>query len=205
MIRAARKPADTSRPDTRQSSAAGTLWQRAVDAWTMVWRSGPLLALGSVALSVLSGIWPVGGAWLTKLLLDELSSPRRDEVVLVGLAAGLALLGLLTATLPHVERYLDAQLRRRLDLLARDELFGAVNRFAGLARFESPQFLDRLRLAEQTGQSAAAQIVLPAFSVLRTLISVVGFVVTLTLLSPVMTAVVLLAAVPAVLAEVALS
>ncbi|MFG1949181.1 ABC transporter ATP-binding protein [Nonomuraea sp. NPDC048826] len=171
----------------------------------MVWRAGPLLSLGSVALSVLSGLWPVAGAWLTKLLLDELSSPRRDQALLVGLAAGLALIGLLTATLSHLDRYLDAQLRRRLDLLARDELFRAVNRFAGLARFETPQFLDRLRLAEQTGQTAAGQIVLPTFSALRTLISVVGFVVTLTVLSPVMTAVVLLAAVPAVIAEVALS
>ncbi|MEU8251405.1 ABC transporter ATP-binding protein [Nonomuraea sp. NPDC048916] len=205
MIRAARNRADGSPPDLRHSSAAGPLWERAGAAWTMVWRAGPLLALGSIATSVLSGIWPVAGAWLTKLLLDELSSPRRDQALLAGLAAGLAIVGLLTTTLPHLNRYLDAQLRRRLDLLARDELFGAVNRFAGLARFETPQFLDRLRLAEQTGQTAAVQIVLPAISVLRTLISVVGFVVTLTLLSPVMTAVVLLAAVPTVIAEVALS
>ncbi|WP_433371904.1 ABC transporter ATP-binding protein [Streptosporangium sp. CA-115845] len=193
------------KPNRIYSAAAGTLWERAVAAWALVWRSGPKVLFGSVAMAVLSGTWPVAGAWLTKLLLDELSGPRHDQALLVALAAGLAVTGLLTATLPHLGRYLDAQLRRRVDLLARDELFAAVNRFTGLIRFETPFFHDRLRLAEQAGQTAAIQIVLPAISLLRVVITVVGFVVTLTLLSPVMTVVVLLTAVPTVLAELFLS
>ncbi|MEU4834742.1 ABC transporter ATP-binding protein [Streptosporangium sp. NPDC023615] len=193
------------RPDRIHSAEAGTLRERAVAAWALVWRSGPKLLLGSVTMALLAGTWPVAGAWLTKLLLDELNAPRRDQGLLITLAAGLAVTGLLTAALPHLGRYLDAQLRRRIDLVARDELFAAVNRFVGLNRFETPSFHDRLRLAEQAGQTAAIQIVLPAISLLRVAVTVGGFVVTLTLLSPVMTVVVLLTAVPTVLAELFLS
>ncbi|MBC6461738.1 ABC transporter ATP-binding protein [Actinomadura sp. HBU206391] len=186
-------------------SAAGGLWRRTGAAWTLVWRAGPGYVLTSAVLAVLSGLWPVVAAWFTKLILDELSGQERDATFVSALAGGLAFTGLLTATLPHLNRYVDVQLRRRIDLLARAELFAAVSRFTGLARFENPHFHDRLRLAEQAGQTAAIQIILPGLSMLRAVITVAGFIVTLTVLNPVMTAVVLISAAPGVVAELILS
>ncbi|WP_433087839.1 ABC transporter ATP-binding protein [Dactylosporangium sp. CA-052675] len=183
---------------------AGGLGARAGAAVALVWRAGKGALLGSAALALLAGAWPVAGAWLTKLVIDRIGRPGPALGTLVALAAGLAVVGVLSATVPHLQRYLDAQLRRRIDLLARAELFAAVNRFVGLRRFEQPRFHDRLRMAEQAGQAAASQIVQPGIDAARMVVTVGGFVATLSVLSPVMTAVVLLAAAPAVAAEVLL-
>ena len=182
---------------------SGTL-SRAAAALALAWRAGGRVLLACTTLSTLSGVWPVAGAWLTKLLLDELARPTRQQVVVVWLAVGVGVAGLLTATLPYLVRYLEARLRRQVDVLARDELFAAVSRFVGLRRFETPRFLDHLQMAQQAGQAAANQVVLPALSAVQALVTIGGFVVTLTVLSPVMTALVLLAASPTVVAAVML-
>jgi len=183
----------------------GTLGQRARLAWSLVWRASPGVLLGSGALAVVSGVWPVLAAWLTKLVLDELSRPDRDRGTLIALATGLAVTGLLTVTLPNVRSYLDAELRRQIDLACRDRLFGAVNRSLGLGRFESPHFQDRLRVAENAGQGAAGQILLPVVSIVRGATTAIGFVVILVAAYPVMAAIVLASAVPAVGTQVLLS
>ena len=205
MSRSARSGARGAATAAERSgvSTAGTL-SRAAAAVGLARRAGSFTLLACAMLSVASGVWPVAGAWLTKLLLDELARPDHQKAVVIWLAAGVGAAGLLTATLPYLVRYLEAHLRRQIDLLARDELFAAVSRFVGVARFESPRFLDHLQMAQQAGQAAANQVVLPAVSAVQVLVTIAGFVVTLTVLSPAMTALVLLAASPTVVAAVLL-
>ncbi|WP_239062214.1 ABC transporter ATP-binding protein [Streptomyces sp. SID13031] len=145
-------------------------------------------------------------AWLTKGLLDSLTGMAQPATALViGLAAALASVGLLAAVVPQVRHYVEGQLRRRTDLVARDELFAALNRFTGLGRFETPQFQDQLQLAQRAGQAVVSQIVSPVLGTAQSLVTVIGFLVTLSLLSPVMTGLVILAVLPVVYAQFALA
>ncbi|SDI27943.1 ABC transporter ATP-binding protein [Nonomuraea jiangxiensis] len=183
----------------------GELLRRAAAAWELVWRAGAPATLTSFALAVTAGIWPVTTAWLTKFLLDELARGTLDTGKVIGLAVGLGLTGLLVGTLPQVSQYVDAQLGRAVNVRARDRLFTAVNRFTGLAPFESPHFHDRLQLAQQASQSASSQIVIPMLRCVQGTVTAAGFVATLIVLSPVVTALVLVAVVPLVVAQFSLS
>ncbi|MBF9128222.1 ABC transporter ATP-binding protein [Plantactinospora sp. S1510] len=183
---------------------AGSLAQRLGLAWSLVWRASPRLLLGCVVVAVLSGGWPVLGAWLTKLVLDEVSSPGGSSGTLITLAVGLAVTGLLTAVLPHLDRYLEAELRRHIDIACRDGLFAAVNRSLGLGRFENPHFHDRLRVAQTAGQGAAGQLILPVIAIAQFGTTAAGFVITLAVAYPAMAVIVVVSAVPAVVAQLLL-
>ncbi|MGK5552104.1 ABC transporter ATP-binding protein [Actinomadura kijaniata] len=185
------------RPGRRELARAGAR------AAGLVWRAAPVPAAGYLAATVAGGATPIAVAWLTKLALDRLAAPR-PLAVLAALAAGLAVAGLVGSVTPQFGHYLRAEVARRSTARAKDELFTAVERFAGLARFEDPAFLDRLRLAQQS--AAQPQFLVEAvLGLLRGLITMVGFVGALALISPPFTVVVLAAAGPALLIELRLS
>ena len=131
----------------RHALAAGTLAARA---------AAGTLGFQLVAM-LLGGALPVTVAWFTKLVLDELADGAA-MATLIALAAGLAGAGAVAAAVPHLTGYLRAELERRAGVLAQDRLFAAVDTFAGLARFENPRFLDRLRLARQAGGQTPGQV-----------------------------------------------
>ncbi|MFJ6185080.1 ABC transporter ATP-binding protein [Streptomyces sp. NPDC092295] len=155
-------------------------------------------------LMLVTGSLPVVTAWLTKLVLDDLVAGATAGR-LIALGAGLALVTAVVGTVPHGAQYLRTEMDRRAGLLAQDRLFTAVGGYVGLARFEAPRFLDRLRLAEQAGRSTPSQTVDSMLGSVRAGITVAGFLGSLLLVSPVMTALVLLAGVPMLIAELALS
>ncbi|WP_327350915.1 ABC transporter ATP-binding protein [Streptomyces sp. NBC_01304] len=183
-----------ARVELRHCGAAFTLAREAAPA---------ALALYTV-LSLATGLLPVAVAWLTKQLLDGLVAGAPGPVLLAH-GGGIAAAGLVMGVLPHATGYLRAELERRVGLLAQDRLFAAVDGFQGLARFEDPQFLDRLRLAKEAGRMSPNQAVDGVLGVLRSTATVTGFLGTLLLVSPLMAALVLGAGVPVLLAEVALS
>nr|SBO98650.1 ABC transporter, ATP-binding protein [Nonomuraea gerenzanensis] len=172
--------------------AAATAWSGA--AWPMTGYAITLLA---------SAAAPVATAWLTKLVIDGLTGTA-SLAELLGLAAGLAGTGVAAAILPHCSRYLGNQLGRAMAATTTDRLFAATARFPGLRPFEDPPFLDRLRLA-QDGTSRADGIVTEAFGLLRSAVGVLGFLGAVLVISPVMAAVVVCAAVPALVAQLRLS
>ena len=111
---------------------------------------------------------------------------------------------MVAAVLPQAGSYLGGEVGRRLVVDTTDRLFAAVSRLPGLRPFENPQFLDRLRLA-QDGTGMAGSTVIGAFGVGRSLVTLAGFVGSLLVVSPVMTAIVLVGAVPALVAHLHLS
>ncbi|MCX5106878.1 ABC transporter ATP-binding protein [Streptomyces sp. NBC_00439] len=139
-----------------------------------------------------------------KVLLDDLVQGA-ELSVLVGLAAALAAVGIAMAVIPLVSQYLHAELDRRTGVAAMDQLFGAVDRFVGITRFEDPRFLDELRLAQAASRSAPLQIVSGGLDMAGQVLPVLGFAGSLFVLSPVMALMVLVAAVPTVIAEGLLS
>lgn len=184
-------------------SANPSAMARAGRMTALVWRSAPAHALGYLGITLLGALAPVTAAWLTKLAVDRLVSPG-PLGALAGLAVGLALTGMVASTAPQVGQYLRAEMDRRTALRAKDELFVGVERMRGLARFEDPAFLDRLRLAEQCA-SSPGQLVEAAFQAGRGVLVLLGFVGSLAVVSPWFTAVALSAAVPAFLVELRLS
>lgn len=175
-----------------------------LSALEIVWRSGRIASGILVAATVVAASVPVIAAWLTKAVVDRLAADGPMAMVLP-LAAALAVAGLMTAVSQEVKTYATAELGRRVGLLAQARLYRAVNRLPGLARFENPDFLDRLRLAAQSGGKTPAQLTTAMLELGAGVITIGGFLGSLLVISPVMAAAVLAGALPALAAEIALS
>jgi len=171
----------------------------------LAWRSGWPHLLGYGALTVLGAGVPIGAAWLTKYVLDTIATAEGPAPGLIAAGIALAAAGVVTGTLPHASNYLQAELGRRVGLVAQDQLFQASERFVGLRRFEEPAFLDRLSLAQQAGGSTPSQVMGGAFGIGSSIITVVGFIGSLLTVSPLLSVAVLAGMVPSVIAEWRLS
>ncbi|MFB7081373.1 ABC transporter ATP-binding protein [Streptomyces sp. NPDC056308] len=187
-------------PGTRLRSSVA----RGVAAGALAVRAAPMTLALHVVVALVGGAQPVVIAWLTKLVLDDVAAGAR-VATLLPLAASLGAAGLVAAVLPQLTQYLRAEFNRAVGLLAQDRLFGAVDRLVGLAQFEDPRFLDRVRLARDAGGSGPGQVVDGTLGLLQAVVTITGFLASLLLLSPMMTGLVLLAGVPTLAAELALS
>jgi ATP-binding cassette subfamily B protein len=172
-----------------------------VDAVRLAWRAAPGWVAVHMALSVVGAAVPVVVAWLTKLVLDQLGGPEVSGAAVAALAAGLGAAGLVAAGVPQADQYARAEVERRVAVAGQETLFGAVDRIVGLGPFEDPEYLDRLRLAQQACRDTPSQVVDGMLGILRGCVTGVGFIGSLLVLSPGMAAVVLAAAVPALVAE----
>ncbi|MEV0565991.1 ABC transporter ATP-binding protein [Dactylosporangium sp. NPDC050588] len=172
----------------------------------MVWRAARGHVLGYVAATVVTAAAPVAMAWLTREVLDRVAGPGRPGAAagLLSLALALAAAGAALAVAAQAAEYLRSEVDRRAALRGKDELFAAVSRLPGLARFESPAFLDRLRLGVLSAANPG-RLVDTALAGVRSGLTVAGFVGSLALISPAFTGVVLASAVPALLIELRLS
>ncbi|MBF9133217.1 ABC transporter ATP-binding protein [Plantactinospora sp. S1510] len=157
-----------------------------------------------LGLSVFAGLAPLAVAWLMKLVIDRLTGPV-VWLDVIGLAGALGGVGMAVALVPHAVRYLRAETDRRVLLVAVSRLYAAVDRFVGLRRFEDPAFLDRLQIARASGVSGPGMVVDGGLGATQAFLTVIGFAGTLLLLGPWIAVTVLLAAGPALAAEIALS
>lgn len=181
-----------------------TSWRALAAGAGLAWRAGRAWVVLLAVLTVMSSSVPVAAAWLTKLTLDRIVAG--DSVTtLIAMAVALAMAGLLAAVLSHAMRYVRTELDRAAGLLAQDRLYTAVNRLPGLARFEDPVFLDRLRLAQLAGSRSPSEVVTGGLAIFGGLVTIGGFFGLLFTLSPVMAAVVFASAIPSLAAQIALS
>jgi len=178
----------------------------ALAAVRLALRAAPLLIVGQLLAALVVAALPVLTAWLTKLVIDALvgGAPARLEALL-WLAGGLVGAGLLMALLPRVSMFLRQEAGRAIGRRVQDELYRAVDRFFGLARFETPAFLDQLRLAQQTGAQSPGSVVEHGIALVGGVATAGGFLGSLIVISPAMAVVVLGAAVPTLVAQVQLS
>ncbi|MEV4755976.1 ABC transporter ATP-binding protein [Micromonospora sp. NPDC049559] len=174
--------------------------RRAAAAAGLAWNAGAGITCLAAGLAVLGGVLPVATAGLMGRVVDELAGGEPFGATV----GALVVVGLLAAVLPAVERYAHDELNRRARLRAQDRLYAAVNSFTGLARFEQPAFLDRLRLAEQSGANTPRELLVTALGVGQTAITLASFLVTLALLLPGLAAVVVVAATPGLLVRLRL-
>jgi ATP-binding cassette subfamily B protein len=172
-------------------------------AVTQVWAAAPVPLLAYLVATATSAGAPVLVAWLTKNILDGVAAGVAFGD-LVGGAVTLAVTGAAMAVVPQVSRFLTGQIERASSLYSTERLYRAVGRFIGLGRFEDPESLDRLRLADNSTR-APAMVVNSGLQVVGGALTVAGFVATLVVVSPVMTAIVLTSSIPVLIAELGLS
>jgi ATP-binding cassette, subfamily B, bacterial len=187
-------PARRSAPVRARPRSAGPRMLAAAGAMGL--RASPACIAGQLAASVLAGLAPVAIAWMLRSVLDTLATGRgRGDLIATAMA--LATTAGLAALLPNVEQYLGARAGRAIETVTTAELFAAVSRLSGLRTLEDPSFQDRLRVAEQAGPSGPSQVLSGGISALQSALTLVGFLTSLTLVSPLLPAIVAATAAPA--------
>jgi ATP-binding cassette, subfamily B, bacterial len=179
-------------PQDLPSPRVGTV----LGAGLRCWRAGRAQVAVLAAAALLAGLFPVAMAWLLRAVLDELAVGRPRHLVELVLVMGAV--GTVSALLPSIESYGQAQLTRAMTRTGTAELFGEVTEIRGLRCLEDPAFQDRLRVAGQVGATSPGQVMIGGIGAIRAVVTLGGFLGTLAVLSPPMAAVVLVAAVPAI-------
>jgi ATP-binding cassette subfamily B protein len=170
----------------------------------LAWRAEPRVLTAFVAVSVLAGLLPVAATLLTKLVLDRVTGGAGTGGVWVG-ALALAGAGLGVAGVPPTLRLLQAELDRSVSIHAKDRLYRTVVGIPLLGTLEVPAFRDRLRLAEQASRSGPGQLVESSLGLGQSVITLVGIVAAMAVVGPWVAVLLLVAAVPALVAEVRMS
>ncbi|MDI1461426.1 ABC transporter ATP-binding protein [Catellatospora sp. KI3] len=169
----------------------------------LIRRAAPGLAASYLLVTAVVALLPVAAASLTRAVFDEVAAAA-PVAVIVRYAGLLALTGFLLVVGQQVLRYQGAELGRRVARTGVADLYTALDRFVGLAPFESPRTADRIMQARQASY-AAGQTVSDVSTLVASGLTLLGFVAALWAVSPVATAVVVAAAAPTVLAEARLA
>lgn len=177
---------DRPEPAPRPVGGAGPgLSARVGTATRLLLAGAPAGCAGLLGLAVLGGLLPVLAAWNLKVLLDQLAAgPDADRGRMVVAGVVMAGCGLVGGLLPAFEAYLQSVVRRAMELTVTDRLFRRITAYVGLRRFEDPAFLDRLRLADESGKEVPEQLVRALIALVRGGTLAAGFVVALAVVWP---------------------
>jgi ABC-type multidrug transport system fused ATPase/permease subunit len=172
-------------------------------ALALTWRAHRAFA-GQLAITMLAGLTPVAAAWLVRDILDMMVRGDRGRGLLTAVLL-LAVAGGWQAVLPNAGQYLSAQTDRASQRRTTAGLFTAMDRMTGLRRLEDPGFHDRLNVALHSGSSAPAQIFTGGITIVQSVLTLAGFLVTLAVVVPGIAALVLVAAIPGLFSELDVS
>jgi ATP-binding cassette subfamily B protein len=172
-------------------------------ALALPFRAAPVAATAALALTVLAGAAPATGAWLTMLLVDELTSgtASTERAVFLGLAA--ATVGGLATALLYLCGHFGEVVQHRVTLTVESRLFRRIATLPGLRHLEDPAFHDRLRLAEEAAQEAPGTVSQFAQELVRSMVLLTSFAGALLVVWPPMALLLLASVVTAVLARLA--
>ena len=165
---------------------------------SLVWETSPLISIALVAMSVLSGVLPVAGAYITAELLDSISATLGLDPVDAGsfsanlkanfspvfvlLLVNFAYLFLsrILTRLNHMVNSMAGELiifKIRLKILNKAKT-------VDLASFDSPEFYEKLENANREAGNRPLRIMDATFQLFSAMITGVSFVVVLAGLHP---------------------
>ena len=164
----------------------------------MVWRSSRLGTLGLGALTILSASLPPLVAYVGKLIVDAVvarDSARSVRMVLIELAV-VAIMALLERSLGLVRQLVGARLGIdvNLTILKKAETLE-------LRHFEDSEFYDKLSRARREASLRPLSLIESNFQVLRSVLTLAGYIVLLVRFSNLMVVALLAATIPAFIAE----
>lgn len=175
----------------------------------VVWQAYPLACLGSILITIIQGLLPLANAWVTKVLFDWLAQQLAGNTItgggqLIGLLAAQAVTTTAMVTLPSVSHYLNSELSRRLTVTIQTTIYRKLNDFAGIAYFENPQVYDTIRLAQEGAEHSSNQTLQILMQFLQNAVTLVTFVGVLFSFNLTLAGLVLLSALPQLLAQLKL-
>jgi ATP-binding cassette subfamily B protein len=174
----------------------------------LVWSTNRILTIALAICTVAAGLLPAAMAWVGALIIDavvaatarasETGSADMAEIFwLVGLEAGIvAALAGAQRGISLCQALLRAQLGQRVNLMILEK---AVR--LELAQFEDSEFYDKLTRARREASSRPLSLVTRLFGLAQNLISLVSYGVLLVQFSPWAVVVLVLAGLPAFVAE----
>ncbi|MFX0577814.1 ABC transporter ATP-binding protein [Nocardia nepalensis] len=169
-----------------------------------VMRAAPVAVAGLALLTLVAALPPVATAWLTKRLVDGLAGVATGPQVLT-IAVALAGTGVAATVLPQLSAFVAGHLNRRVARTCLGQLYRAVNQAPGIARFEDPQFIDHLRLAQRSGGFATARVVTILMGLAGSACTTAGLLASMAVLSPGVTIMLSVSAIPVVIAQISLA
>ncbi len=175
----------------------------------LVWQAYPLACFGTLLITVLQGLLPLATAWITKILFDWLAQRLAGNTTVINdqlfwLLAAQAVLTVAAVILPNVSQYLGAELKRRLTLLIESNVYQKINSFTGIAHFENPKVYDTIRLAQQGAGFSGSQALETLTQFIQNIVTLVSFIGVLLTFNLSLAALVLLAALPQLIAQLKL-
>ncbi len=175
-------------------------------ALALGWAAAPGTVVARLLTSLLAAAAAPAGAWLGKSLVDELTRGRSGDlsrVTLLAIAgAGVAACGL---ALTHASAYLVTRHEAAVALRTESDLFARVCSFVGLRHFEDPDFHDRLSVAENSAAEGPNGIMSTVVNVAQAVVTLAGFLAALALVWPAVAGLLLVAALPGLVAEIRLA
>jgi ATP-binding cassette, subfamily B, bacterial len=170
----------------------------------LVWDTNRSLLFTAGGLTLIGGVLPAGVAWIGAQIVDAVLQAMHSPGHEVQRVLRLVLLeGLLVAVLSGVQRGLSlcqallrAQLGQRVNVMILEKALTLQ-----LAQFEDSEFYDKLTRARREASSRPLSLVMRTFGLLQNAVSLLSFAVLLVRFSPWSVVVLLLAGVPAFIAE----
>jgi ATP-binding cassette, subfamily B, bacterial len=178
-----------------------TFWRDAGKMLRLAWQARPRFSLVAILLSLVQALLPVAAAWLLKLLLDAVvvyfETPVEQFFRYVLLfAAGYVVVFSLQKLVGPLEQYIKGELQRAIGLLVRGNVYRQTLSFEGIAYLENPQYHDLQTVSSQSVQSAPFMIADALSALVRAVSLLASFLGLLLWLSPLLTLLVLLSAIP---------
>lgn len=174
----------------------------------LVWSTNPALALALAGLTVAAGVLPAAAAWVGKLVIDavvaQLAAVKGGAapeywavlrfVVLEGVVIGA--LGAVQRGINACQSLLRAQLGQRVNEMILEKALTL-----DLTQFEDAEFYDKLTRARREASSRPLSLVMRNFALFQQLVTLVSFGVLLARFSPWAMVLLVVAGLPAFVAE----
>lgn len=167
-------------------------------AFSLVWSTSRPLTLALMLLTLAAGTLPAAVAWVGAHIVDAVVA-RNGRLVLDWVLLEGVLVGLLAGAqrgLSFCQSLLRAQLGQRVNVMILEKALTL-----SLAQFEDAEFYDKLTRARREASSRPLSLVMKAFGLVQNLVSLASFAVLLINFSPWAVAILLLAGLPAFVAE----
>ena len=176
-------------------------------ALELVWSTSHALTLALGALTLLAGVLPASVAYVGSLIVDAVVTAMRAAGPATRVVELVVLEGVLVAAIAGAQRGLSlcqsllrAQLGQRVNVMILEKALTLE-----LAHFEDSEFYDKLTRARREASTRPLSLVTRTFGLTQNGISLASYAVLLAHFSPWAVAVLLLAGVPAFIAEVKFS
>jgi ATP-binding cassette subfamily B protein len=176
-------------------------------ALELVWSTSEGLTLALAAVTLIAGVLPASVAYVGSLIVDAVVTVMRSGGSATRVVELVVLEGALVAAIAGAQRGLSlcqsllrAQLGQRVNVMILEKALTLE-----LAHFEDSEFYDKLTRARREASTRPLSLVTRTFGLVQNGISLASYAVLLARFSPWAVAVLLLAGVPAFIAEVKFS